>query len=175
MPEVYVAAGSNVTPLDNLRRALDELEQRFGALSVSSAYRNRPVGFEGADFVNLVLGFASDRPLESIVAELHAVEALCGRPRQTPKWGPRAMDLDVLLYGDEVGEVAGCVLPRPDLLRRAYMLGPLAEIAPGLRHPVLGRTMAELWREFPREDHLLTRIELECKVPRRRRQSRGGG
>lgn len=173
MPEVYVAAGSNVNPLDNLRRALDELEQRFGALRISGAYRNRPVGFEGADFVNLVLGFASDRSLESIVTELHTVEALCGRPRQAPKWGPRAMDLDVLLYGDAVGELAGCVLPRPDLVRRAYMLGPLAEIAPALRHPVLGRTMAELWREFPRNHHPLTRIELAREAPPESRGNRG--
>jgi 2-amino-4-hydroxy-6-hydroxymethyldihydropteridine diphosphokinase len=70
------------------------------------------------------------------------------------------MDLDILLYGDLVCDAPGLVLPRPDLARRAYMLGPMAEIAPDLVHPVLGRTMRELWAAFDRDAHAMQRVEL---------------
>jgi 2-amino-4-hydroxy-6-hydroxymethyldihydropteridine diphosphokinase len=70
------------------------------------------------------------------------------------------MDLDVLLYGDLVCDEPGLKLPRPDLVRRGYMLGPAAEIAPDLRHPTLGATLAELWRDFPRDAHRLAVVDL---------------
>jgi 2-amino-4-hydroxy-6-hydroxymethyldihydropteridine diphosphokinase len=144
MPEVYVAAGSNVEPLPNLRRALLHLERAFGPLRMSTAYRNPAFGFPGPDFVNLVVGFTTGAPLDDVVPVLHAAEAACGRTRDAPKWAPRSMDLDLLIYGDLVIERPGLTLPRPDLERRVYMIVPLAELAPGLKHPVLGVTMAEL-------------------------------
>ena len=161
MPEVFVAAGSNVRPRENLRRALALLRQAWPALRTSRAWRNPAAGFEGEDFVNLVLGFDTDLPLAAVLERLHAAEAACGRPREAPKWAPRSMDLDVLLYGAEVGEFPGAILPRPDLTRRPYMLGPMAEIAPGLVHPTLGRSMAELWKGFPKEGLAMTPVSLE--------------
>ena len=160
MPEVYVAAGSNIDPRNNLRRALAQLEDRYGSLRKSRAYVNAPVGFDGADFVNLVFGFDTDDSVEEVLAQLHSAEAACGRPRNAPKWGPRAMDLDVLLYGDLVTERPGLTLPRPDLVRKPYMLGPFAEIAPQLVHPTLGLTIADLWRQFDREAHPMAATEL---------------
>jgi 2-amino-4-hydroxy-6-hydroxymethyldihydropteridine diphosphokinase len=160
MPEVFVAAGSNIRPRENLRRALDVLRQTWPALSVSQAWRNPAVGFEGEDFVNLVIGFETDLPLAAVLERLHAAEAACGRPREAPKWAPRSMDLDVLLYGDEVGDFPGAVLPRPDLVRRPYMLGPLAELAPARQHPTLGRSIGELWAAFPREGLAMTPVSL---------------
>ena len=150
---VYVAAGSNVDPVANLRRAVAALRAGFPGLVASRAYSNTAVGFDGEDFVNLVVGFDTDAALADVLAVLHAVEAQCGRPREAPKWAPRSMDLDVLLYGDLVGEFPGAKLPRPDLVKRAYMLGPLAEIAPDVVHPTLGVTIGELWRRFDRAAH----------------------
>jgi 2-amino-4-hydroxy-6-hydroxymethyldihydropteridine diphosphokinase len=72
------------------------------------------------------------------------------------------MDLDVLLYGDQVSHEPGLTLPRPDLVRRAYMLGPMAELAPQLRHPTLGLTMLELWDRFDREAHPMQEIDLDA-------------
>jgi len=158
--QVLVAAGSNVEPRANLRRALDALAAHYPALRRSAAYRNRAVGFEGQDFVNLVIGFETDDDVRTVVAHLHDAEARCGRARDAPKWAPRAMDLDILLYGDRVCDEPGLVLPRPDLVRRAYMLGPAAEIAPDTRHPTLGVTLAELWRNFVQTDHPLQAVEL---------------
>ncbi len=98
-------------------------------------YRNRAVGFEGADFINFVVGFSTVLPINEVLEHLHAIEALCGRPRNAPRWAPRTMDLDVLLYGDIVCDEPTMKLPRPDLLKRAFMLGPLAALAPELVHP----------------------------------------
>lgn len=160
MTTVLVAAGSNVEPVANLRRALGSLASRYPALRSSAAYRNPAVGFEGEDFVNLVLAIDTADDVRAVMGHLHEAEALCGRERLAPKWAPRSMDLDVLLYGDRVCEEPGLVLPRPDLVRRAYMLGPAAEVAPGMRHPTLGATLAELWSRFPREGHPLERVDI---------------
>ena len=163
---VYVAAGSNVEPVASLVRALGALAERFPGLVVSPAYRNAAVGFEGEDFINLVVGFATRLPLADLLEQLHAVEALCGRGRGAPKYEPRRMDLDVLLYGDLVGEFPGAKLPRPDLLRRAFMLGPLADIAAGAVHPTLHVTIGELWAGFDQARHPLRRVALPWPAAR---------
>jgi 2-amino-4-hydroxy-6-hydroxymethyldihydropteridine diphosphokinase len=163
---VYVAAGSNVEPLLNLRRALDVLHASFAPLVLSRAYANAAVGFEGEDFVNLVVGFRSALPLPAVIERLHQAEAACGRERDAPKWAPRSMDLDILLFGDLVCDEPALRLPRPDLLRRPYMLGPAAEIAPDLRHPTDGRTLGELWRKMQHgQSHALRPVELGWSPP----------
>jgi len=157
---VYVAAGSNVEPAEHLTLALEELKRRFGPLVVSTAYRNRAMGFEGPDFINLVVGFDTAESVEQVVDELRDVERLCGRTRGAPKWAPRSMDLDILLYGELRCDEPDLTLPRPDLLRRAYMLGPLAEIAPALKHPVSGQVMSALWESFDRAAHPLEPVTI---------------
>jgi 2-amino-4-hydroxy-6-hydroxymethyldihydropteridine diphosphokinase len=157
---VLVAAGSNVEPLGNLRRALDALVVHYPTLRTSRAFRNRAVGFEGEDFVNLVIALDTDEDVHTVIERLHEAEARCGRARLAPKWAPRAIDLDILLYGDRVCEEPGLTLPRPDLVRRAYMLGPAAELEPRMRHPTLGVTLEDLWRDFPRDAHALSTVDL---------------
>jgi 2-amino-4-hydroxy-6-hydroxymethyldihydropteridine diphosphokinase len=158
MPEVYVAAGSNVEPQRRMRQAVAELAREFPGARFSSWYRNHAVGFEGDDFINLVAGFSTALPVHAVLERLHAIEGRCGRGRDAPRWAPRSMDLDVLLYGDLVCEEPGLRLPRPDLVKRAYMLGPLAELAPQVKHPTTGLTAAELWRRFDRNAHPLERL-----------------
>lgn len=158
MAHVYVAIGSNVDPEENISLAARELARLFGDARFSSWYRNRAVGFEGDDFVNGVVGFTTDLTLRSVIEQLHAVEALCGRPRNAPRWAPRSMDLDVLLYDNVVCSEPSLTLPRPDLVKRPYMLGPLAEIAPGVVHPTAGLTIGELWQRFDRDAHPMSRI-----------------
>lgn len=158
MPQVYVAAGSNVEPERRMHQAVAELEREFPGVRFSSWYRNRAVGFDGADFINLVAGFDTALPVRAVLERLHAIEGRCGRGRDAPRWAPRSMDLDVLLYGELVCEEPGLKLPRPDLVRRAYMLGPLAELAPQVRHPTAGVSVAELWRRFDRDAHALERL-----------------
>ena len=158
MPAVYVGAGSNVAPERNLARAVAERLREFPGTRVSPWYRNRAVGFQGADFINLVAGFDTGLPVHAVLAKLHGIEALCDRPRAAPRWAPRSMDLDVLLYGDLVCDEPGLKLPRPDLLKRAYMLGPLAALAPAVVHPTARLTIGELWRRFDQAGHELVPV-----------------
>ncbi len=158
MPTVYVAAGSNIDPQLNLARAQTELARLYGSLTVSPWYRNAAVGFAGQDFINFVFGFETGLDVHEIQRQLREVETLCGRPPGAPKWAARAMDLDILLYGDLVLDEPQLKLPRPDLLVRPYMLGPLADIAPQLGHPTQGRSIAQLWAAFDREAHQMIAV-----------------
>ena len=160
MTGVYVAAGSNVRPREHLRLVIQELGRSFPGMRTSPAYQNAAVGFEGEDFINLAVGFDTDRSLSQVIEELRRIETLCGRTRDAPKWAPRSMDLDILLFGDRVATLPEATLPRPDLLERPYMLGPLADIAPDLRHPVLHRRIGDLWAEFDCREHVLRRVDL---------------
>jgi len=160
MTAVYVAAGSNVDPVANLRRALAELGKHY-RLQLSPAYRNKAVGFEGDDFVNLVVGFETADAIEQVIARLHEAEAVCGRPRNAPKWAPRAMDLDLLLFGGEIRDEPNLKLPRADLVKRPYMLRPMAELAPNVAHPVLEKTMSELWSAMRETGHEMRRTSLD--------------
>jgi 2-amino-4-hydroxy-6-hydroxymethyldihydropteridine diphosphokinase len=158
VPAVYVGAGSNVEPERHLALAVAELAREFPGARASPWYRNRAVGFDGADFINLVVGFTTALPVRTVLERLHAIEARCGRERDAPRWAPRTMDLDVLLYGELVCDEPGLKLPRPDLLKRAYMLGPLAALAPEVMHPTARITIGELWRGFDRAAHPLERL-----------------
>jgi len=160
MTEVYVAAGSNVEPERYLLLAAKEIARVFPGARFSAAYRNAAVGFEGEDFINFVVGFSTELSVEAVIAELQRIEGLCGRLRDAPKWAPRSMDLDILVFGDRVCDLPGLVLPRPDLLKRPYMLGPMAELAPDFVHPTRLSTMAQLWAGFDRAAHPMVRVEI---------------
>ncbi|HEX3844333.1 MAG TPA: 2-amino-4-hydroxy-6-hydroxymethyldihydropteridine diphosphokinase [Steroidobacteraceae bacterium] len=158
MPQVYIAAGSNIEPERHLAMAAAALARHFPGVRFSPWYRNRAVGFEGADFINFVAGFPTELPVSEVLQTLHAIEALCGRPREAPRWAPRSMDLDVLLYGELICQEPHLKLPRPDLLKRPYMLGPLAALAPDLIHPTERQTIGELWNRFDRAAHPLVPV-----------------
>lgn len=165
MTQVFVAAGSNVEPEKNLARACREIARRWADAQFSRAFRNKAVGFAGPDFINLVVGFATSETIETVQAALRDIEELCGRPRNSPKWASRAMDLDILLFGDLIGKTADYTVPRPDLLKRPYMLGPIAELAPWAIHPVEKKTIGELWRDFDRDGHEMTPVSIILPEP----------
>jgi 2-amino-4-hydroxy-6-hydroxymethyldihydropteridine diphosphokinase len=156
MPEVYVGCGSNIEPARNLRWALDELERHFGDLERSSVYRSSAYGFEGPDFLNLVVAFAARSGADAIEAVLSALETARGRGAGD-RSGSRTLDLDLLLYGARVDPARR--LPRTDVLRYPFVLAPLAEIAPELTHPVTGVRMRAAWQAGAAVDAPLTRLE----------------
>ncbi|HEX7030485.1 MAG TPA: 2-amino-4-hydroxy-6-hydroxymethyldihydropteridine diphosphokinase [Gammaproteobacteria bacterium] len=153
MPKVYVSIGSNVEPERHVRYALGALRERFGELDVSPVYRTAAVGFEGDDFLNLAVGFATDEAVEAVDAALDAIEASAGRDRDAARFAPRTLDLDLLLYGDAVIDAGGIRVPRKEITRYAFMLRPLADIAGDFRHPQTGETMLDLLRmqDFSRQ------------------------
>ena len=160
MPEVFVAAGSNIEPVRHLKAALAGLERSYAPLTISPAYQNKAVGFEGEDFVNLVVGFSTHDSLERVRVRLQEIETDCGRPRDAPKWAARSMDLDILLYGSDIRNEPGLIVPRPDLVKRPYMLKPMSDIAPNVMHPTQQRTMRELWEAFEGKDHAMTEVKI---------------
>ncbi len=164
MTLAYVSGGSNLESEKNLRIAARALKARHPGARFSRCYSNRAVGFEGPDFINFVveLPVAGDPAL--LKGELKCVETLCGRKPDAPKWAPREMDLDILLFGKVVQDAPGLVLPRPDLLRWGFMLGPLAELAPDLVHPLLRKTLGELWRDFDRAANPLVPVDLDLNA-----------
>lgn len=158
MPQVFIAAGSNVAPHEHMAMAADELRRAFPQVRFSPWYQNAAAGFDGSDFINLVAAFKTELSVDELLVVLRGIETLCGRPREAPRWAPRTMDLDVLLYGDLVCQRTGLTLPRPDLLLRAYMLGPLADLAPDLIHPTARVSIGALWRRFDQKAHPLERV-----------------
>ena len=142
----WLSLGSNVEPHRHLRAALAELRARFGAIVVSPAYRYPAVGFDGPDFVNLAAGIDSDLEPQALNEWLHALEDRHGRRRDVPRFSSRTLDVDIVLFGDRVLKGPGNLeIPRPELLQ-AFVLQPLADIAPGIKPPRATLTLAELWR-----------------------------
>ncbi|UPG86184.1 2-amino-4-hydroxy-6-hydroxymethyldihydropteridine diphosphokinase [Luteibacter aegosomatis] len=149
MGRAYLSLGSNMDAERWLGAAVAELRERFGRLDVSPVYRSAAVGFDGPDFLNLAVGLDSDLDPFELNDWLHALEDRHGRVRGGDRYASRTLDVDIVLYDDLVLSGEGHLeLPRGEL-RHAFVLKPMADIAPEVRHPVDGRTMAELWNAFP--------------------------
>jgi 2-amino-4-hydroxy-6-hydroxymethyldihydropteridine diphosphokinase len=158
---IYLSIGSNINRVKNLQLAIDQLGKRFSDLQISRVYENRPVGFDGRDFLNLVAKASTDLAPESVARQLEEIHDIAGRDRQGDRFSPRELDIDLLMYDDLVANSADLNLPRPDILDYAFVLRPLAEIAPQLVHPLTGKTLATHWAEFDQASHPLRPVSLE--------------
>jgi 2-amino-4-hydroxy-6-hydroxymethyldihydropteridine diphosphokinase len=155
---VYVSVGSNIDRDHNIAMALQLLEASFGELQRSSVYESEAVGFDSDPFYNLVVGFDTRHTPREIQNMLHCIEEASGRTRTTGL-SARTLDLDLLLYDDLAIDEDGLVLPRTDINRYAFVLGPLAEIAGEQRHPVSGERYADMWSAFDAADQTLSRLD----------------
>lgn len=148
MATVYVSIGSNINREYHVTQALEALEIRFAPLNISRFYDCVPVGFEGDNFLNLVVGFECDISVADLSKNLHQIEMDNGRQRQTKAFAARTMDIDILLYDDLVGVVDGVELPRGEITEYAFVLRPLVDIAAQKRHPTLDISYQQLWDNF---------------------------
>ena len=149
MSQALLSLGSNIAPETHLPAAIAALQARFGELRVSPFYRTRSVGFDGADFLNAAAVIDSDLPPEALDAWLHALEDAHGRDRSGPRFNDRTLDIDIVFYDDLVMQGTGNLRIPRDELRHAFVLKPLADIAPGFRDPLSGQTLASLWEAHP--------------------------
>jgi 2-amino-4-hydroxy-6-hydroxymethyldihydropteridine diphosphokinase len=160
MATVFLGLGSNVEPHRNLRLAIGELQRRYGRLKISNVYENTAVGFEGSDFLNLVVCLNTDESPADMHAHIESIHDMAGRERGKAKFVSRPLDIDLLLYDDLVINQPPITLPRADILEYSFVLRPLQELAPDLLHPVTELTMAEHWQQFDKKNHPLQLSDL---------------
>jgi 2-amino-4-hydroxy-6-hydroxymethyldihydropteridine diphosphokinase len=143
----FIGLGSNLgNPLDRCREGIEYLKtiRESQVLRRSSFYRTEPVGFFDQEwFVNAVIELRTTLSARELIQELQSIERLMGRQKPV-KWGPRIIDLDILLYGQEVIQTDGLIVPHPELHKRRFVVEPLYEIAPYAIHPAFGVSVAGL-------------------------------
>ena len=148
MPKGFISIGSNINKEKHIPVSLRELERHFGKLAISSIYESEPVGFTGDTFYNLVVGFNSELSVKEVAKQLRQIELDNGRTRDSQKFSARTLDLDLILYDDLIINDGRLQIPRDEIERYAFVLEPLAEIAPDLKHPVSHLSYADLWEKF---------------------------
>nr|WP_314561044.1 2-amino-4-hydroxy-6-hydroxymethyldihydropteridine diphosphokinase [uncultured Pseudomonas sp.] len=144
LTQVYLGLGSNIERESHLRAGLDALASFLTDVRCSPVFESQPVGIKSGPFFNLVVSAYTDLPLMELDRRLKFIEADNGRYAPDRKGLP--LDIDVLLYGELVGNFDGLVLPRAEILKNAFVLWPLSLMAPERVHPEVGKTLAELWR-----------------------------
>ncbi len=160
MSRAYLSLGSNVDAVAHLRAAVQALRERFGDVVLSPVYRTRAVGFDGPDFHNAAAIVRTDLDPHALNAWLHALEDAHGRDRSGPRYGDRTLDIDIVLFDGLTLEGAGNLrIPRPEL-KHAFVLRPLAEIAPQVVVPGTGLTLGALWARHPERDVALESVPL---------------
>ncbi|HEY4530165.1 MAG TPA: 2-amino-4-hydroxy-6-hydroxymethyldihydropteridine diphosphokinase [Luteimonas sp.] len=160
MATACLSLGSNIDPERHIALAFAALRERFGDIRASAAYRTPAVGFDGADFVNAAAVIETDLDVLALNDWLHALEDAHGRDRSGPRFGDRTLDIDIVLFDDLVCSGPGNLrLPRGEL-RHAFVLRPLAEIAPEIVEPVAGRRLASLWADSPERGVVMREVPL---------------
>lgn len=158
LTQVYLGLGSNIEREPHLRAGLDALAGFLIEVRCSAVFESQPVGIKSGPFFNLVVSAFTDLSLMELDRRLKSIEADNGRYAPDRKGLP--LDIDVLLYGDLMGNFDGLILPRAEILKNAFVLWPLSMMAPDRVHPEVGKTLAELWRDA-QIDQMLAPVAFE--------------
>ncbi|MCR9107154.1 MAG: 2-amino-4-hydroxy-6-hydroxymethyldihydropteridine diphosphokinase [Gammaproteobacteria bacterium] len=159
MSQVFLGVGSNIERDRYICAGLDALQNLFGELRLSSVYDSPAIGFDGQPFLNLVVAVTTRLSVGELFGQLRQLEKAHGRPENATRFSPRQLDIDILTYDDLVGVIDGVVLPRDEVLHSAFVLRPLAELAPREQHPVDGRCYAQLWAALGDGAQTATRVD----------------
>ena len=161
--QVFLSLGSNIDRDANIRGGLDALASQFGEVRLSPVYESEAVGFDGAAFYNLVAEIHTDMPVGALAEVLRDIESAHGRRRGEKKFSSRTLDIDILTYGNLCGEIDGVQLPRDEILKHAFVLLPLVDLAPDARHPESGKRYAELWQALDLSGQKLWQVPFDCR------------
>lgn len=164
MARIYISLGSNIEREQHIRAGLDALYRLFGNLTVSRVFESEAVGFAGRPFYNLVAAADTTLALAPLCQALRELEFAHGREPDAKKFAPRTLDLDLLLFDDCICQTPA-VLPRGEILTNAFVLWPLAELAPERRHPTEGRTLGALWQAYDKSAQRLAPIDFCWQPP----------
>ena len=153
MAKIYISLGSNIEPVAHLTQGLRELTKHLGHLQLSTVFESEAVGFKGTNFLNMVAAAETQLSVSEINTLFKQIERDNGRVPGAKKFASRTLDLDLLLY-DELICDKPVMLPRPEITENAFVLWPLAEIAPDLVHPLMGKNYQTLWQDYNKQQKL---------------------
>jgi 2-amino-4-hydroxy-6-hydroxymethyldihydropteridine diphosphokinase len=158
---VTLSLGSNLDAEANLASCLDALLLSFNDLSLSSVFESESVGFDGDNFLNMVVGINTELTLADLSVILKGMEDKQGRDRTQPKFSGRTLDIDILTYENLAGDFNGITLPRAEITENAFVLWPLSQISGKIKHPVLQKTYTNLWVDFDIDKQKLWPVKFE--------------
>lgn len=161
MTTLALSIGSNIDAESNIRAALGALSLEFENIRNSTTYESQAVGFDGDNFLNLVVLADTNKGLDDVTTFLKRLEDRLGRDRLQTRFSGRTVDVDILLYGNESGMFCGIELPRPEVTENAYVLQPLAELLPDVVHPATGMSYLKLWQDYDKSKQRLWATEID--------------
>lgn len=153
MTLIYISVGSNMNRDYHIRQGVSALQQHLGALQLSSVYESEAVGFSGDSFYNLVVGATTTLSIAECKTLFKRIEDQYGRDRTAERFSGRTLDLDLLTFDSLICQQP-VQLPRAEITENAFVLWPLAEIAPEQIHPLTQQTYAELWQNYAKAQKL---------------------
>lgn len=156
---VYLGLGSNLNAKKNISLGLDKLAELITDLRCSKVYESESVGFDGDNFLNMVVEGKTTMSIKALSDALKDIEDFSGRDRSSPKFSDRTLDIDILLYDDCIGDFDGVQLPRDEIKKNAFVLAPLAELANDLLYPNTSLTLGEMWKQFTKPEQKLWPVE----------------
>lgn len=163
MALVYISLGTNIEKEKNTFLGLDALQSQFGNLILSSLFESEAIGFNGDPFYNMVVGFHTEQSVAEVVIALKTIEKENGRTVNAEKFSARTLDLDILLYDDQVLEQPASI-PRAEICYNAFVLWPLAEIAGELIHPTRNISINAMWQAFDKSSQVLKIVPLTWRA-----------